>query len=78
MKILIPPHPSTNFEIQKYYQNEPRFNSTDNFPQKIKDEAYVITNLEEYAVTHWITLYLLKIENIYFLSFGVEHVPKEV
>ena len=25
-KFLIPPHPLTNFEIQKYYQNEPRFN----------------------------------------------------
>ena len=25
-KILIPPHPLTNFELQKYYQNEPRFN----------------------------------------------------
>ena len=23
---LIPPHPLTNFEIQKYYQNEPRLN----------------------------------------------------
>ena len=23
---LMPPHPLTNFEIQKYYQNEPRFN----------------------------------------------------
>ena len=23
---LIPPHSLTNFEIQKYYQNEPRFN----------------------------------------------------
>ena len=22
----MPLHPSTNFEIQKYYQNEPRFN----------------------------------------------------
>ena len=22
----MPPHPSTNFEIQKYYQNEPKFN----------------------------------------------------
>ena len=22
----MPPHPLTNFEIQKYYQNEPRFN----------------------------------------------------
>ena len=31
----MPPHPLTNFEIQKYYQNEPRFNgvySRDNLP----------------------------------------------
>ena len=36
-KKLIPPHPLTNFEIQKYYQSEPRFNgvySTDNLPKK--------------------------------------------
>ena len=36
---LMPPHLLTNFEIQKYYQNEPRFNgvySRDNLP-KIKD-----------------------------------------
>ena len=47
------PHPSTNFEIQKYYKNEPRFNgvfSTDNLPKKIKDGAYVI-NLDEHADT---------------------------
>ena len=25
-KHLIPPHPLRNFEMQKYYQNEPRFN----------------------------------------------------
>ena len=33
----MPPHPSTNFEIQKYYKNEPRFNgaySRDNLPKK--------------------------------------------
>ena len=37
---LIPSLPLTNFEIQKYYQNEPRFNgvfSRDNLPDKIKD-----------------------------------------
>ena len=31
----MPPHPLTNFEIQKLYQNETRFNgvySTDNLP----------------------------------------------
>ena len=36
-KFLIPPHPSTNFEIQMYYQNEPRFNgiySRDNLPDR--------------------------------------------
>ena len=35
MGFLIPPHPLTNFEIQKYYQNEPRFNgiySRNNLP----------------------------------------------
>ena len=33
----MPPHPLTNFEIQKYYQNESRFNgiySRDNLPKK--------------------------------------------
>ena len=53
--------PLTNFEIQKYYQNEPRFSgvhSRSNLPKKIKDGAYVI-NLEKYADvgTHWIALF---------------------
>ena len=33
-------HPLTNFEIQKYYHNEPKFNGVycrDNLPNKIKD-----------------------------------------
>ena len=52
------PHPLTNFEIQRCYQNEPRFNgvfSRNNLPKKIKDGAYVIY-LDEYADlgTHWI------------------------
>ena len=44
-KILIPTHPLTNFEIQAYYENEPRFNgiySRDNLPDKIKDGAYIL------------------------------------
>ena len=39
------PHPLTNLEIQRYYQNETRFNgvySRDNLPDKIKDGTYVI------------------------------------
>ena len=33
----MPPHPLTNVEIQKYFQNKPRFNevySRDNLPKK--------------------------------------------
>ena len=48
MGFLIPPHPLTNFEIQKYYQNEPRFNgvfSRNNLPKKIKDGTYVINQM---------------------------------
>ena len=35
-EFLMPPHPLTNFEIQKYYQDEPRFNgvySRDIYPK---------------------------------------------
>ena len=78
----MPPHPLTNFEIQKYYQNEPRFNgvySRDNLPKKIKDGAYVI-NLDEYADvgTHWIALFFKRREIVYFDSFTVEHVSEEI
>ena len=77
------PHPLTNFEKMKYYENESRFNvvySRDNLPNKIKDAAYVI-NLHEYAdiSTHWVALYVKNVNNItYFDSFGVEHIPKEI
>ena len=55
------PYCLTNFEMQKYYENEPRFNgvfSINNLPLKIKDGAQVI-NLEEYADvgTDWIALF---------------------
>ena len=75
------PHPLTNFEIQEYYQNEPRFNgvfSRDNLPNSIKNCAYVI-NLDEYhdIGTHWVALYVNNKTIIYFDSFGVEHIPKE-
>ena len=78
----MPPHPLTNFEIQEYYKNEPRFNgaySRDNLPKTIKNGACVI-NLDEYADvgTHWIALYVKDNEISYFDFFGVEHVPKEI
>ena len=48
-------------------------------PKQIKDGAYV-TNLDEYVDfgTHWIVLYILNIEIIYFDSFGVGPVPNEI
>ena len=69
----MPPHPLTNFEIQKCYDNEPRFNgvySRNNLPKKIKDGAYVI-NLDEHADTgtHWIALFCSRNEIVYFDMF---------
>ena len=80
-KALVLPHPLTNFEIKEYYENELRFNdvySRDNIP-KTKNGAYII-NLGEYTDvdTHWIALYFKNNEVIYFDSFRVEHVPKEI
>ena len=79
---MIPPHLLTNFEIQAYYQNEPRFNgvySRDNFNDKIKNGACVI-NLDEYhdIGTHWVALYLNNKSDAYFDSFGVEYISKEI
>ena len=67
----MPPYPLTNFEIQKYYRNEQKFNSVfsrDNLP-KIKEGGYVI-NLDEYSKigTHWVALYVKKIITVLFIS----------
>ena len=81
--MTLPPHPLTKFEIQEYYQNEPRFNgvfSRDNMPiNNIKNGAYVI-NLDEYhdIGTHWVALYVNDKTATYFDSFGVEHIPREI
>ena len=82
MGFLTPSHPLTNIEIERYYQNEPRFNgvcSRNNLPKKIKGRAYVI-NLDEYAdvCTDWIALFCKRSEIVYFDSLGVEHVPEEI
>ena len=91
--MTLPAHPLTNFEIEEYYQNEPRFNgvfSRDNLPNNnIKKGAYII-NLDEYhdIGTHWVALcvqgtsvYDMYVNNkivTYFDSFRVEHIPKEI
>ena len=81
------PHALTHFEIQKYFQNEPKFNgvySRNNLP-KIKDGVYV-TNIDENKTIrpHWVALYVngnngsLSYNATYFKSFGVKHIPKEI
>ena len=77
----MPPYPLTNFEIQKYYENEPKSNGvySRNKLFKIKDGASIIS-LDEYESigTHWIALYANHNKVTYFDSSGVEHIPKEI
>ena len=57
----MPPHPLTNFEIQKYYQNKPKFDGIfyRNNISKLKNGEYVI-NLDEFKSvgTHQIAFYV--------------------
>ena len=77
----MPLHLLTNFEIQKYYQNEPKFNGvySRNNLSKIKDGVYII-NLDDYESieTHWIALYVNAKNVTYCDSFEVENIPKEI
>ena len=66
-------HPLTNFEIQKYYENYPRFNGvySRNNLSTIKDGTYII-NLNEKAL-------YVNTENVTnFSSFGAEHILEEI
>ena len=67
----MPPHPLTNFAIQKYYQKEPKINGSysSNTLLKIMDGEYVI-NPDEYESigTHWIALYVNANNVVYFDS----------
>ena len=75
------PCPWTNFQIEKYYQNEPKFDGicSRNNLTKIRDGTYIIDPDEYESIgTHWIALYV-NAENVtYFDSFEVEHIPKEI
>ena len=84
------PHPLTNSEIEKYYQNDaqlsskkkPKFNGvySRNNLLKVKDGVYVI-NLDDHnsIETHWIALYVNNNNDVtYFDSFRVEDTPKEI
>ena len=62
LNLLLPFHPLTNLEINEYYKNEPRFNG-----------VYSRNNLP-----NKIKKGIKTNEAIYFDSFGVEHIPKEI
>ena len=53
--------------------------SRNNLPNRIKKGAYVI-NLDEYenTGTHWVSLFVNAKYTVYFDSFGIEHIPKEI
>ena len=64
------------FEIQKYHQNEPKFDGVYSIN---KGGAYVI-NLDDFKSigSHWITLSVNGNDVTYFDSFGVEHITKKI
>ena len=65
------PHPLTNFEIQKYYENETRFtgvHSRNNLPEKIKDGTYVIS-LDKYFDSFGVNMFLRRLKNL----SGIKH-----
>ena len=71
----------TNFEKQRSYNQQSRFNSaySRNNLLQIKDEIYV-TNFDgcELIATHSIAFYLTVNNVTYFDSFGVEDIPWEI
>ena len=73
----------SNFEIIRYFKNEPRFIgvfSRNSLPRSgAKDGGYVI-NLDERGSTgtHWVALHINGSKATYFDSFGIEHIPNEV
>ena len=79
---MSPPHPLTNFEIEKYYEKEPQFQgvfSRNSLPKRSRDGGYVV-NLDDLgrSGTHWVALFIQKKGAVYFDSFGVERLPEEI
>ena len=69
-------------EMQWYYQHEPLFNgvySKNNLPKNVNNGAHVI-NLHFYdnIEAHWVAFYVKNDEVIYFKSFSIKHILKEV
>ena len=70
---------SSNNNNNNNNNNNINNNNNNNNNNNIKNGAYVI-NLDEYhnIGTHWVALYVNNKTIIYFDSFGVEHIPKEI
>ena len=71
----------TNFLIQKYYQNDPKFKgvySRNNLQDTEKDGTYI--NIVEYKSvrTQWMALYVYDNHVKYFVSFGDKNISKEI
>ena len=74
------PHSLTNFEIQKYYQNKPKFNGSylrNDLPETM--DGTNVNNLDQYKSkgTHQVALYVDDDNVTYFDSFGVEYIYKK-
>ena len=63
----MPSHPLTNFEIQKYYQNQPKFNG-----------IFSRNNGFKSIGSHWMALQVKNNGVTCFDSFGVKHIPKAI
>ena len=69
----MPPNPLTNFEIQKYYKKESRFNgaySTNNLPEKVKDGTYILNPLMKMQMLIHIGLLYFETEVKLFISIA--------
>ena len=75
-------HPLANLQIQRYFQNKPKFKDVylqNNLLNTVQDRTYVV-NLDKYKSmqTHWIALYGNGNSVAYFDGFGVEHIPEKI
>ena len=79
--VLMLLHPLSNFEMQKYYEHEPKFNGvySGNNLSKINNEVYIII-LDEYESigTHWITLYVNDNNVTYLIALGLNIFQKKL
>ena len=71
------PHPLTNFEIQKYYQNQPKLNGVYSRKKlsKIKDGGYTVNldefkSVENHMFTYMIPWYVNNINELWSWTYS--------